>query len=199
MKGPVTKGSTTPSGRAGPNSLAWLLVGILSLSNVALLARNRSLRADLVSRAEVARLEIGEPVPNEFYSTETEQLPDRRPVILFLSSTCRYCRAQMPYWKRLSEEIDRSRYYMVVLAPDNESKAVIDDYLLDGGVQASVLKLVPSTRLYDQKFRSTPMTVALTQRGAVDAVWYGRWYEEEAMEAASYFELPPASLRLDTR
>jgi hypothetical protein len=132
---------------------ALLVVGLLIERRVAE-AREETVRAGYV---------VGDELP------ETIVDPGKRTVLLFVSSTCQYCSASMPFYGRLLEE-QRQRDQFDVIAVGFEPEERLRSYFGEHRVDIRAIRRATPGEL---KFRSTPTLIVTDASGIVEGAWVG--------------------------
>src|ERR1035437_3097884 len=93
--------------------LPWALVALLTAILVVLSSRHRKLREDFLEhRRADGRAAVGMFVPAFTAKTTTGEdrtirapAPGGSQILLYLTSTCPYCKVTLPFWKRLPERL----------------------------------------------------------------------------------------------
>ncbi len=154
------------------SSFALLIAAILI---VVLALQNRSLQNRYVELQERSAW----PHPGLFVppftaravhdSTEVlvgESVEGQRQLLLFFTTTCQYCRASLPAWKKLGKMLDGDSTVALV-AISLDSVHVTREYAIEHGLSSPVITFPDSKyrRLY--RARSVPQIVVLETDGQV--------------------------------
>lgn len=156
--------------------LPWALVALLTAMLVLLSSRHRKLREDFLEhRRSDGRAAVGMFVPAFTAKTVTGEdrtvgtpVPGGAQILLYLTSTCPYCKLTLPYWKQLPQRLAARP------APKTELLAVTTDSVgaAEAYARANTLPflLVPfPDRKLMAMYRafSTPQTVVIDSTGRV--------------------------------
>ena len=112
---------------------------------------------------------------------------ERRTVLLFLSPDCRYCDAQMPYWRELVDHADRERFRIVSVVRDSENSDEVQRYLAEGGIATLPTAFASAELRASLKLSSTPLTLVIDAEGIVERTWLGVWDPQADRSVRSYF------------
>ncbi len=156
--------------------LPWALVAVLTVTLVVLSSKHRKLREDFLEhRRADGRAAVGMFVP--MFTAKTTDGADRTigspatggsQILLYLTSTCPYCKVTLPYWKQLPQRLAaRSALKTELIGVTTDSVSTAAGY-----AQANALPfvLVPfPDRKLEAMYRafSTPQTVVIDSTGRV--------------------------------
>jgi peroxiredoxin len=114
---------------------------------------------------EVTSGEGAETLPGVSYTAAPSTL------VLYLSSSCRYCTASMPFFRKL-DQVRRTRaVHWVVVSPEGEQ--IVRTYL-----HAHELE-VDQVVSHQGRIQQTPTLVEVTAKGVVKNVWVGQPTKEQ--------------------
>lgn len=175
--------------------VGFLLVAF-ALSNILLIRQNIQLRGEL-TKAQQRGLRAGEQVP-PFSAAGLDGRPVRisytgggpKRVLIYFTSTCRFCRAQFPYWKEALEHAESNGYEVMGLVDETEDRAKLAEYLREMGCSADSQKplkvaLVPEAIKLSYQLSATPITLLVNNEGTVQNAWVGQWSVSDAGEAGT--------------
>jgi hypothetical protein len=139
-----------------------ITLAVAAVVVVALLIERRVAEA----REDTARAgyAVGDELPQTFVN------PGKRTVLLFVSSTCQYCSASMPFYGRLLDE-QRQRDHFDVIAVGFEPEEQLRGYFDNHRVAIRGIRRATPGEL---KFRSTPTLLVTNASGIVEGAWVGR-------------------------
>jgi thiol-disulfide isomerase/thioredoxin len=102
------------------------------------------------------------------------QLADSdKTLVLFLRSSCGYCTASMPFYRRLLEARSNTKTVRIV-AVSYEPQEVLDKYLRDNKLAPDAAVSIPPAEFRQFRVMGTP-TLILTDRGRlVRQIWIGQ-------------------------
>lgn len=159
------------------NLLPWALLFLSALVLAALGVKYRTLRQDFLEhRRADTRLQRGAYVPLFAGVSATGdslvvgQPPAGRQVLIFLTSTCPFCRETLPFWKqmaRLSQSSSWSREHVPILALTTDSMTVARAYATRNELP---FPLVPfPSRKFASMYRgfTVPQTIVVDAEGRV--------------------------------
>lgn len=114
-------------------------------------------------------------------------------LLMFLSSTCGYCTASMPFYGKLSEARSNSSVPVRLTAVSGEPREVLVDYLAQHNVAVDAMVGLSSNDFRRMKVRGTPTLILATREGVIRKVWIGRLGPEQEAEVLATFEGRSAS------
>jgi peroxiredoxin len=119
---------------------------------------------------------IGKTIPIEGVDWKAK----KQTLVLYLSTTCRYCNESVPFYQRLVKEKSRQGFEMVAIlsqSPD-EARSYLSTHALSiGQVFSSSLSSVGVT--------STPTLLLVNQDGVVSNSWRGKLSPDKEAEVLS--------------
>lgn len=121
---------------------------------------------------------VGKPVPVEGINWKE----NRKTVVLYLSTTCRYCKESVPFYRRLLKERTNGSAKVVALftQPENEARSYLDLH----GIKADD---VISSSLRPLGVTATPTVLLVNENGIVSNYWRGKLNEEKEAEVIASF------------
>ena len=147
--------------------------------NIVLLATCLLVAGHLFERARASGLSY--PHPAERREIDVGQAADHLPgvsyhqssstLVLYVRSSCKYCTASMPFYRRLNELRSKGGVRLVAVSP--EPANVADAYLRRNGV--AIDQIVS----YSGRVHATPTLIEVNQGGEVTNVWVGQQTEEQ--------------------
>lgn len=176
-------------------SILYVVTALLLIINVALILQNLELRSKFKGIKPLQAKEgekfgsfrainlSNEDVLMDFSS-------DKESILLFLSTTCGYCRKQMPYWTDLVAKVDKGRYRITAITTETDNEAIngyIDEYKI---YDWEILKIRPDEALA-ANLTATPTTIVLDKSGRVVKVWTGLWQTGYLNSVSEYFSVEP--------
>ena len=174
---------------AGAAAVAYLIIGLA--------AENRDLKAQLAQeRASplADSLAPGDAIPAVAVSAldgsamPLPEMLEHGGVVVYLTTTCPYCRQTLPTWDGLAERYEQLGVPFVgVSLHDAESTRA---YVTETGIDWP-MGVLDAASSVDPKVRKVPFTVLVGSQGVVDRVWLGPLVEEdvEILQAALEGEL----------
>lgn len=116
---------------------------------------------------------VGRPVQLEGINWKE----NRKTVVLYLSTTCRYCKESVPFYRRLLKERTNGSAKVVALftQPENEARSYLDLH----GIKADD---VISSSLRPLGVTATPTVLLVNENGIVSNYWRGKLNEEKEAE-----------------
>lgn len=102
---------------------------------------------------------------------------NKKTLVIYLSTTCRYCTESSPFYRELVEEYssDGTKIIAVLPQPVEEAK----EYLKSNGVN---IIQVYSTSLSSIGLRSTPTLMLVNEEGVISHYWRGKLSENKEAE-----------------
>lgn len=94
-----------------------------------------------------------------------------RMVLLFLNSSCRYCNASIPFYRRLVSARNHSAVLTTVIAVTAEDATFLQEHLAQQGLR---LDGVRQLRKAPTKLSVTPVVLLVDMAGHVLRTWAGR-------------------------
>lgn len=162
--------------------MSWFRPSLEKLGHVAFIAMCVVVVAVGVQRLLPASAAPTSAPPPVEAGTRFSLHPDLKPaasrasVVIALSSTCQFCTASMPFYRRLAEldavRDGRARLAVIGLQPDD----VVRDYMASNGLE--VPSVVHVTR-GGVPVQATPMLLIIDAQGAVTRSWAGKLPEAD--------------------
>lgn len=175
--------------------LGFLFVAIAA-SNILLIRQNLQLRGEL-AQARQQGLKAGDKVP-PFSAAGLDGRPVQisyagdgpKRMFIYFTPTCRFCRAQFPYWKEALEHAHSNSYEVVGLVSEAEDRVKLAEYLREMGCSADAQKslkvaLVPEEVKLSYQLSATPITLLVSNAGIVQKAWVGQWSASDVGEAST--------------
>jgi peroxiredoxin len=174
----------------------WILVGILAISNAAMIRQNFAMRESFRKNAPSA-LQTGERVPpftakafngDPISIGYSGQGPKK--VFFYFTPPCKFCRQQFAYWRDILTRADANRLEVIGLVSETEDLAKLAIFLKemkcaqDSTVPLKVVLVSPEV-LSSYKLSPTPLTLIVLNTGTVERAWLGLWNEAHISEASS--------------
>jgi thioredoxin-related protein len=97
----------------------------------------------------------------------------RRTLALFWRAGCSYCVASRPFYEELSEAVQKSGQFDLVIVTTDDERATADALRADGIVAQRILS-VSAEQQRSYKVLGTPTLIALDANGVVERAWVGR-------------------------
>jgi peroxiredoxin len=139
-------------------------------------------RGDVVQAVNATDLE-GHPYQLEYNNDGRHRL------LLFFSPNCPYCQQQVPLWRELLDNVDSSRFTVVGVVSDRESKQSVSAHVAGAGYSKTKTPLsvvfFDNESLGTYKLTATPTTLLIDDDGKVEYAWVGKWDESRAREVAA--------------
>jgi peroxiredoxin len=184
----------------------WILVGILAVSNAAMIRQNFAMRESF-RKNEPSTLQTGERVP-PFTAKAINGDPvsigysgqGPKKVFFYFTPPCKFCRQQFPYWRDFLTHADANRLEVIGLVSETEDLTRLANFLdemkcsQDSPVALKVV-LVSADVLSSYKLSPTPVTLIVSNRGTVEGAWIGLWDEASISAATSLLGLTLPSRR----
>ena len=181
--------------------LAVALISALSILNLLLIRQNFSLRKQLNAAGKIEAsansLKPGEVVTTPIAGTDLKGQPyqmsyrndGKRHLLLFFSPTCPYCIQQGPIWTNVLNLIDSSRFEVIGIVGDRETKQEVASHAeVLGYFKTRIVLpvvLVNDEMLARYKLTATPTTLLIDNTGKVEHAWVGKWDKSKATEVAA--------------
>lgn len=192
--------------RAQPHRHAWLAYAALVIAAALVVVLGKQKR-DLISQVETLRQAIREPRPGMFMPTFTTSTLDGRPVtigslpaegrqVLFVyTTTCPYCLATLPAWKRIAATVDtirrpRAEVYGVSL----DSVEVTRQYSERHALPYPTIRFPEDKLVAIYRAGAVPLTLVLDEQGRTIYSRLGELKGEAAIDSvisAVYWRPPP--------
>ncbi len=107
---------------------------------------------------------VGKPIPIDGLDVQ-----NKRSLVLYLSTKCRYCTESAPFYKRLLEENKSKGISVVAVLPQSVEES--REYLKEHGVQIDEIK---QSSLQSIGVRATPTILLTDESGVVTDSWVGK-------------------------
>jgi peroxiredoxin len=175
--------------------LSWVVVVILTLSNVLLIRQNGQLRAVLGELEAEQKIQVGDKLaPFRAAGLDGQSVEVRfgenevKKVVLFSSITCPFCKKQNPGWNQLIHQIDRQKYEVLEVFRNRERPSQIAAYLRVNSPDGDSAKVLLTTDEFLQraKLNTTPITLVVGRNGVVEKAWFGLWNDFSTAEVNSF-------------
>jgi thiol-disulfide isomerase/thioredoxin len=133
--------------------------------------------AKQTANTPTAKPEIQSPVGKTVPMQDVNWKENKKTLILYMSTSCRYCKESMPFYQKLVKETaDKKVKFVAVLPQDtNESK----EYLKTQNVEISA---VYNTSLNAIGVVATPILLLVNDQGVVSDYWRGKLPTEKEDE-----------------
>jgi peroxiredoxin len=172
------------------------LIVAFAVSNILLIRQNIQLRGEL-AKVQQRGLRAGDKVP-PFSAAGLDGRPVQisytgggpKRMLIYFTPTCRFCRAQFPYWKEALEHAESNGYEVVGLVNETEDRAKLAEYIREMGCSADSQKplkiaLVPEEIKHSYQLSATPITLLVNNEGTVQKAWVGQWSVSDVGEAST--------------
>lgn len=173
---------------SGAADFALVIVGLAVATQVALQVADRFRQptrslAAVPSRASnvapLAEYRTGEKLPG---SSRLDLSRADHTLLLFVRSTCAYCTASMPFYRKLTDARSKSGVSLNLTVVSSEPQEVLESYIKQYGVAADASVSLPDPELRQYKVRGTPTLVLADRDGVVRKVWVGQLREQAERE-----------------
>jgi len=160
-------------------SLLVLVAGVIVLTKNALLDGNATAPASMAAVSAGETLSL--PVPED---------PERRTLVLALSTDCPYCRASLPFYRRVSALSDKRMVRTLALFPSSErigseylaSERLTVDFVRQADLSALGIVAVPTVVLVDAK-------------GRIEQTWTGKLSDSQEKQLLEQLRSASAPVR----
>ncbi len=160
---------------------AILIVGLIAM-NVAFYLQNKSIKAAIYN-GEMT-LALGQTMPpisgvdingqNQIFNWKDD---NRKTLLLVFSPKCGACIENMPYWKAILQQIDKSKFKVIVMSSISEGA---EEFVEKYEIEDFPLVVEPDAKVYAKYLlHLTPQTVLLNSDGEIEKVWLGSIQPEQ--------------------
>lgn len=175
----------------------WVCLLVLVASNTLLIRQNLQMRAQLDKLNPY--LKKGDTVPgfsagglNGEAVNVSYTGSGKRYVFFFLSPNCPYSREQFAYWKEIQKAAGRDRFEVLGLVRESEDVDKVAGHIRSvspptDSMSRLQIAVVPQSVLDSYKLTVTPITLTVSSSGEVENIWVGKWNDDTAATASSYF------------
>jgi hypothetical protein len=167
--------SPLPRALASEKGLLRTFVVALVVTNLLLLVQNRRLQAS----AEVP----DGPAAGQSLASIVGAGSVRPKLVMYLSTHCRFCSAQMPAWRSFLERTAGDFEPVFVFGESDRPNA--SGYLEHAGVSNVRAVYVPDLDLSAARLTMTPTTIYTDANGTIRRVWPGAWDEATAADVVA--------------
>jgi rhodanese-related sulfurtransferase/thioredoxin-related protein len=157
------------------------IISLLVLVAVGVTVAMRHLRPASVSSPPVSNFVFGQVVP-----LPDVKLTQPKTLVLVLSTTCHFCQASAPFYKRLLAQQRDQHWEAVAIFPQSESSAVA--YMNSHALAPTVTRHGDFNSL---RIVATPTLMLLDNKGALLQQWIGQLTPEDQADVARHLDVSP--------
>jgi thiol-disulfide isomerase/thioredoxin len=132
------------------------------------------------STTPTAKPEIQTPVGKTVPMQDVNWKENKKTLILYMSTSCRYCKESMPFYQKLVKETADKKVEFVAVLPQTTEEAT--EYFKTQNVE---IKNVYNSSLSSIGVVATPILLLVNDQGVVSDYWRGKLPTEKEAEVLS--------------